>query len=746
MALLSASTGERAGVRCRIPLPSVISHLPPSLIALFSIAARVFACGGTPEGTPKRLRLPSYGWRFATVVTLIAMIGCDPALDGLWTARAACGDVPSTNLSTNTVRITNFSYDLEGRLAQVDSPEGYINYEYDLATGRHLKTCTANSTTSYEYDDLGRLWKVNVLRRNNAPVSNETTVYDYTAVGSRKSITLPNGVKTSYAYDDHNRLTGLTNRASDNSILSMFNYQVDATGRRTNAVEVVKTETTPTYQTNTLTWQYDGLYRLTNETSTATVAGGSYTNRYTYDKAGNRVKKVRLVGSLTETTVSVFNANDQLTREEYTPSTGTAGTNYFVYDANGSVIARTNVPASGSSTIALYGYDLKNKLSEVANYSGGWSTNRFEYNASGIRVRSTPVGGTAKRYLVDANNHTGYAQVLEETTGSTLTSYVLGDDVLAQGVSAVSYLLYDGHGSTRQLTPNTLNTTSVTCRYNYDAYGTTMTSTSSGGALATSLLYCGEQYDSTLNMYNLRARFYDPSNGRFNARDTFMGNNEDPQSLHKYAFCHADPMNGSDPTGHAFTMNDFLIWVGIVVPLSIVTLVGVYAIGGSIVNNLFRGSSLNTQQKKALSDARDYILQNEKSLPRKLQGNSRVARTLRVDVKPRLYENGGRVWAKTDNWGNSFGNLTHVAKEAFYLDKRVLAAILVHEGVHTGQYGVGWLSDDSMEREADQITSEVLRAWHLENANALKKTQYDAVCVEDIRQHFHDCHIDNPVW
>ncbi|MCS7338996.1 MAG: hypothetical protein NZ739_12315, partial [Verrucomicrobiae bacterium] len=29
----------------------------------------------------------------------------------------------------------------------------------------------------------------------------------------------------------------------------------------------------------------------------------------------------------------------------------------------------------------------------------------------------------------------------------------------------------------------------------------------------------------------------------------FAGNNFDPQSLHKYAYCHCDPVNGTDPSG-----------------------------------------------------------------------------------------------------------------------------------------------------------------------------------------------------
>ena len=56
-------------------------------------------------------------------------------------------------------------------------------------------------------------------------------------------------------------------------------------------------------------------------------------------------------------------------------------------------------------------------------------------------------------YLIDQSNHTCYAQVLEETTGSSMITYTIADDVIAQCATggATEYLLYDGHGSTRQL-------------------------------------------------------------------------------------------------------------------------------------------------------------------------------------------------------------------------------------------------------------------------------------------------------
>ena len=47
-----------------------------------------------------------------------------------------------------------------------------------------------------------------------------------------------------------------------------------------------------------------------------------------------------------------------------------------------------------------------------------------------------------------------------------------------------------------------------------------------------------------------QARYLDPNTGRFQTMDSYEGNNSDPLSLHKYLYCHADPVNGWDPTGH----------------------------------------------------------------------------------------------------------------------------------------------------------------------------------------------------
>ncbi len=506
--------------------------------------------GGAERRMRWRVRSPSLGWKMVSYVLIFALFAAD---DRIWNL-AAHADCPiPANSSTSTTRITQFVYDNDGHLTQINAPEGVVNYGYDAATGRHTLTCTTNSQVAYGYDQLGRLKTAIVIKRNGTTLTTpETNSYSYTPVGNRSTVTLANGVVTTYLYDNLNRLTNVASMSGSTN-LANYGYVLNASGRRTGAREVLRQEdTNVTYLTNNLGWTYDGMYRLITETSTSTAAAGNYTNTYSYDKAGNRLKKTQVIGANTTTVDSTFNANDQLLTEIVKTNGIATGTNTYWYDANGSLTTKSN-----TTGVITYAYNLQNKLGSMA--SGG-TTNSFVYNDAGIRVSSTTSGST-KLYLIDSNNHTGYSQILEElnTVGGTpTTSYVIGDDVLGQcGTTSTAplYLLQDGHGSTRQMA-NTSG--AVTSRYNYDAYGTEIIGTSSGAA-QTSLLYCGQQFDSTLNMYNLRARFYDPSNGRFNARDSFMGNNRDPQSLHKYAYAGVDPVNNFDPTGHEFTLIDLLV-------------------------------------------------------------------------------------------------------------------------------------------------------------------------------------------
>lgn len=454
-------------------------------------------------------------------------------------ARASCA-VPG-NASSESLRVTEFAYDAEGRVAQVNAPEGVVNYEYAAAMGRHTATCTANSRTEYGYDELGRLATVKVTQRDGRELSTpEITTIQYTGVGGRAMVTLPNGVATEYRYDALNRLTNLTHQAGG-QVLAAYDYSLHPTGRRLGAVET-RRESNNTLSTTTISWGYDGLYRLTSETSTQPSAV-SRQDTYTYDKVGNPVAKTTVGGSGSVTTAYSYNANDQLTTE--TQSSQGIG---YGYDANGSLTNK-----SAATAHASYRYDTRNRLSgAVLTDNSGTHVTSYRYNDQGIRVRATYDAGT-NVFLVDGNNPTGYAQVLEELPERGATprvSYTLGANVTGQSAGGVvSYLLPDGHGSTRLLASAT---GAILARYDYDAYGEVLGSGYSvGSPPATKLLYADEQYDLALQQTYLRARYYEPAGGRFGQVDAFGGSIADPQSLNKYEYAHDDPIGRCDPTGLA---------------------------------------------------------------------------------------------------------------------------------------------------------------------------------------------------
>ena len=114
---------------------------------------------------------------------------------------------------------------------------------------------------------------------------------------------------------------------------------------------------------------------------------------------------------------------------------------------------------------------------------------------------------------------------------------------------------HDGHGSVRVLSGLMAAVAPVVQVMTYSAYGELLSLHDSAGlpqattSRLSSLGYSGEHFDTSAQQQYLRARFYSPTTGRFNRLDPFIGNNQDPQSLHKYAYTHGDPVGAIDPSG-----------------------------------------------------------------------------------------------------------------------------------------------------------------------------------------------------
>ncbi|WP_281278834.1 RHS repeat-associated core domain-containing protein, partial [Paenibacillus kobensis] len=62
--------------------------------------------------------------------------------------------------------------------------------------------------------------------------------------------------------------------------------------------------------------------------------------------------------------------------------------------------------------------------------------------------------------------------------------------------------------------------------------------------------YSGEMWDKTTGLQYLRARWYDPSMGRFINEDTYEGDITNPLSQNLYTYVHNNPLRYTDPSGH----------------------------------------------------------------------------------------------------------------------------------------------------------------------------------------------------
>jgi RHS repeat-associated protein len=337
-------------------------------------------------------------------------------------------------------------------------------------------------------------------------------------------------VTSAYQYDALNRLTNLVSRRLGNTIAS-YQYTVLPSGHRQTASEAVVT----TSGTRGLgrSYGYDATYRLIVEnlaTAGITNLPASASVSYTLDDVGNRLARTSTLPGV-NTTANGFDANDRL--------------NTDFYDANGNTIG---------STLGTDAYDFEDRL--ISRNNGQVV---IVYDGDGNRVRKT-VAGVTTLFLVDDQNPTGYAQVVEELTSTggpaqVFRVYVYGNDLISQdqfdGASwTATFYGYDGHGSVRYLTDIT---GSVTDAYDYDAFGDLI---AVEGNTPNLYLYTGEQFDEDLDLYYNRARYLDTDSGRFWTMDTFRGRLTDPVSLHKYVYASVDPVNGIDPTGLVDTRID----------------------------------------------------------------------------------------------------------------------------------------------------------------------------------------------
>ncbi len=306
-------------------------------------------------------------------------------------------------------------------------------------------------------------------------------------------------------------------------------------------------------------------------------------------------------------------------------------------------------------------------LSSIRRTTPDGKTIDLTYNPDGHRLSKfiTQNGLTQRlvHYLTDANNPTGYAQVIEEKnpldTANPLRKVNLyGHDLISSeergtSVSPVSsiYYAYDGLGSVRSITNENGDLQET---YDYDAYGTLIglaKRNPTTGLLESSLLtdhstlltqseflYTGEQWDADLGMYFLRARYLYTNIGRFHSQDTYEGDKGSPLSMHKYLYANGNPAMMVDPSGR-FSLSEVTTAISITLSFSNIAVVSAVSLFNGFPDSFSFGVFGSVEIGKgvaALGGAEIEFSPRERMMGVYAFGGFEVARSITVGDGPHV--------------------------------------------------------------------------------------------------------------
>jgi RHS repeat-associated protein len=391
-----------------------------------------------------------------------------------------------------------FAYDNMGRLVGTTTQYAFlpartfnVSYTYDPNSNRKSMTDSENGLTTYSYDVVNRL-------TNITDFNNNSFGFSYDDLSRRTHLVRPNGVSTSYAYDDLSRVLSVLHQAGGATI-DGASYGFDLAGNRTS-----KTDQRVNVTTN---YGYDKIYQLLQASQGATTS-----ESYTYDPVGNRLSSLGMSSSS-------YNVSNE-------PTSTVSGS--YSYDNNGNTVTDANG--------RTYTWDINNQLSQVA--MPGMDAVTFKYDPFGPRIQKSS-SSNATIYLYDEDN------LIEEVdaVGSQVARYTYGyaidepHTMTRDGVT--SFYEQDGEGSITSLTNST---GAITDAYTYDSFGKITAVT---GTTTNPIRYTGREYDTETGLYYFRARYYDPSSGRFLGEDPirFYG------GVNFYSYVGNNPVNMIDPFG-----------------------------------------------------------------------------------------------------------------------------------------------------------------------------------------------------
>ena len=485
--------------------------------------------------------------------------------------------------------LASYSYDPLGRLTRVISPQENMTLTYDQANNV-VALGTSLGTTSYSYDASGRMTGV------TDPLGN-SSAYHYDGFGRVSQIDLPGGYQRKVEYwtlpsgAATNRLQSIKTD-KDTTTYWGGNYQYDYAGhvRQISVSQAVYGQPA----TYTLTVSYDAADRLTRWTDTSIAPQTTY---YSYDAVGNRTAwgnrnpgiqdNHQTPAGTVVNQAATYNAASRVNQQWTTlpnneKKLGPAAAPNVTYEPNGNLLTESYTAADGSGTATVTNtYNDAGQLVGMTTTAPGTgaagytNTETYRYDADGRRVDwsshlCTEVAGQGCIDTYKQYEYVGSDAVAERgQDGNVSVWYVLGQGSerlytlhwdtaavkLVPGVYAKDHL-----GSIRMLLDTSVQApdSPVKNAYNYDAFGLPTNQEVAlsnsyqlaGGAMdQASMTTAGTSYHYP-SLYNLKARLYKPSSGRFLTQDTWKGDPWIPWTLNLYAYVGNNPVNYTDPTGH----------------------------------------------------------------------------------------------------------------------------------------------------------------------------------------------------
>jgi len=415
-----------------------------------------------------------------------------------------------TSVATPDV-VTTYLYDADGHLVQTgtfrNGTSAAVTYRYD-AQGRQTAMETSDGyRVTYGYGSYGELQTI------QSPLGSARLTYEVDRlIAPRLSTVRLGGLTTRYTYDVQDRLVekvAVHDRWEDGQSV-ILRYTYDAVGNVVSAADGRGEER----------YAYDALDRLIRVSG----ADGA-TTTYTYDAVGNRTKSGGPRGTVTYR----YDAANQLL---------SAGGTAYEYDPAGRLVS-----AAGGGAERTYQWDARGRLVGVVSAeAGAASSGAYTYGPTGERlVRTT--GDATEQATYD-----GYHVVeTRDAEGSTATRTLTGsgwDNALAvQTAQGEIYtLVADVRGATVAAVDHT---GSVVDAPALDVWGAPE---STAGEASAWPGFQGRPYDAESGLYAFRARYYDPTVGRFISPDPLVIPNA-AGTLNPYVFGLNNPLRYSDPTG-----------------------------------------------------------------------------------------------------------------------------------------------------------------------------------------------------